>query len=425
MNDSSLIISRLAAEVAAAGGGKASGGGKSGGGGKAEGGLLASLFGGVGKAAAAGGKGQGALGPASREEEEKWRRWVDDWFVKVGAAACGGKCGVGRLPATKLECEAAALRCCGALLIAGPASLHLHLPSQPAHLPATWRQVITVNIYRNMGEAFQTFDYISQRANWGWATREAGEWPAAPAGQPGTVCRRQRRRRRASSAAAAPQPIPNLSSPAPFAARSPTAACPPACHCRSARGGRHDDVGHQRPPAQEVWGGGRRAAELVPGACGDLRVPVRGVVWRDPGWQPACRAAASHSCCVSLRGRCSARPPVDPFDPALPARRPQSADEWVGALGGRRFMGGDAPDLADLAMFGVVRAVAGTNTFNDLMQVGCRVLGRWAGGRAGRAAAWQAARRPTAAPAPPPSSPPPCCAPASELCHRRLVRTHD
>ena len=83
-------------------------------------------------------------------------------------------------------------------------------------------------------------------------------------------------------------------------------------------------------------------------------------------------------------------PSVDPFDPALPARRPQSADEWVGALGGRRFMGGDAPDLADLAMFGVVRAVAGTNTFNDLMQVGCRVLGRWAGGRAGRAAAWQA-----------------------------------
>lgn len=36
-------------------------------------------------------------------------------------------------------------------------------------------QVITVNIYRNMREAFQTFDYISERGNFGWASREAGE----------------------------------------------------------------------------------------------------------------------------------------------------------------------------------------------------------------------------------------------------------
>ena len=31
-------------------------------------------------------------------------------------------------------------------------------------------------------------------------------------------------------------------------------------------------------------------------------------------------------------------------------------------------MGGGFPDLADLAVFGVVRAVTGTDTFNDLMQ---------------------------------------------------------
>jgi hypothetical protein len=39
--------------------------------------------------------------------------------------------------------------------------------------------VITVNIYRNMGEAFQTFDYISTNANWGWVSREAGARRAA------------------------------------------------------------------------------------------------------------------------------------------------------------------------------------------------------------------------------------------------------
>ena len=38
------------------------------------------------------------------------------------------------------------------------------------------------------------------------------------------------------------------------------------------------------------------------------------------------------------------------------------------ALGGRPFLGGSSPDLADLAVFGVVRAVTGTDTFNDLMQ---------------------------------------------------------
>lgn len=38
------------------------------------------------------------------------------------------------------------------------------------------------------------------------------------------------------------------------------------------------------------------------------------------------------------------------------------------ALQGRPFMGGSQPDLADLAVFGVIRAVTGTDTFNDLMQ---------------------------------------------------------
>ena len=36
-------------------------------------------------------------------------------------------------------------------------------------------------------------------------------------------------------------------------------------------------------------------------------------------------------------------------------------------LVGRSFMGGDAPNLADLAVFGVTRSVTCTDTFNELM----------------------------------------------------------
>lgn len=87
VNDSSAIISRLAAEIEA---GALSGSkSKQQSGGKDEGesgGLLAALFGGSSKAKqqAAGGRAANSLAPASVAEEEKWRRWVDDWFVKVG-----------------------------------------------------------------------------------------------------------------------------------------------------------------------------------------------------------------------------------------------------------------------------------------------------------------------------------------------------
>ncbi len=43
-----------------------------------------------------------------------------------------------------------------------------------------------------------------------------------------------------------------------------------------------------------------------------------------------------------------------------------AAGEWAAALGGRPFLGGGAPNLADLAVFGVARAVVGTDTFHDL-----------------------------------------------------------
>lgn len=43
------------------------------------------------------------------------------------------------------------------------------------------------------------------------------------------------------------------------------------------------------------------------------------------------------------------------------------ANDWVLAVGdNRKFMGGDEPNLADLAVFGVMRSVTGTDTFMDL-----------------------------------------------------------
>lgn len=192
VNDSSAIISRLAAEIDAGALSGSSKGSKSSS--KDDGesvGFLAALFGSSSKQQG-GSKAASAAAPASPADEEKWRRWVDDWFVKV----------------------------------------------------------ITVNIYRNMREAFQTFDYISERGNFGWASREAAR-----------VC-----------------------------------------------------------GATLMWGISGKLKKKY-GVEGD----VREVLY-------------------------------------------ESANDWVAALQGRPFLGGDQPDLADLAVFGVVRAVTGTDTFNDLMQ---------------------------------------------------------
>lgn len=43
------------------------------------------------------------------------------------------------------------------------------------------------------------------------------------------------------------------------------------------------------------------------------------------------------------------------------------AAEWVAAVGDRPFAGGASPNMADLAVFGVIRSVVGTDTFRDLM----------------------------------------------------------
>ena len=46
----------------------------------------------------------------------------------------------------------------------------------------------------------------------------------------------------------------------------------------------------------------------------------------------------------------------------------EAARNWTEALDGRDYHGGKKPNLADLSVFGVIRAIEGFATFNDLME---------------------------------------------------------
>eukprot|EP00698_Gefionella_okellyi_P012246 TRINITY_DN3290_c0_g1_i1.p1 TRINITY_DN3290_c0_g1~~TRINITY_DN3290_c0_g1_i1.p1 ORF type:complete len:174 (+),score=28.44 TRINITY_DN3290_c0_g1_i1:483-1004(+) len=43
------------------------------------------------------------------------------------------------------------------------------------------------------------------------------------------------------------------------------------------------------------------------------------------------------------------------------------ANEWSDALGDRTFLGGDAPNLADLAVYGILRCIEGLDTHRDIL----------------------------------------------------------
>jgi microsomal prostaglandin-E synthase 2 len=176
VNDSTAIISRLAAELSLAPNGEA-----------------ATRSSTAKRSWWARSRASSASSSPRRDEEEetKWRRWVDERLVRV----------------------------------------------------------ITVNIYRNAHESFQTFDYITKHGNFGWAEREAAR--VFGAGM--------------------------------------------------------------------MWGISKRLRKKY-GVEGDVR-------------------EALYEC----------------------------AAQWVEAVGPERpFLGGSSPNLADLAVFGVMRSVVGTDTFMDL-----------------------------------------------------------
>ncbi|CAI5528636.1 unnamed protein product [Closterium sp. Naga37s-1] len=45
----------------------------------------------------------------------------------------------------------------------------------------------------------------------------------------------------------------------------------------------------------------------------------------------------------------------------------KAADEWVAALGDRKFLGGETPNLADLAVFGVLRPIRHLTAGRDMV----------------------------------------------------------
>ncbi|XP_036434495.1 prostaglandin E synthase 2 isoform X2 [Colossoma macropomum] len=46
----------------------------------------------------------------------------------------------------------------------------------------------------------------------------------------------------------------------------------------------------------------------------------------------------------------------------------KAVNDWMAAVGKKKFMGGDSPNLADLAVFGVLRVMEGLQAFNDMME---------------------------------------------------------
>jgi microsomal prostaglandin-E synthase 2 len=79
-----------------------------------------------------------------------------------------------------------------------------------------------------------------------------------------------------------------------------------------------------------------------------------------------------------IQGRLKAKLGVQDERAALFA----AADEWAAALGGRDFLGGAAPNLADLSVFGTLRAIDGLDASRDLLAA-----------RPGEFAAWVARMR--------------------------------
>jgi hypothetical protein len=80
------------------------------------------------------------------------------------------------------------------------------------------------------------------------------------------------------------------------------------------------------------------------------------------------RVPSRHPACEQTRVRANRAPSAPPRAPGdLRDALYREVDKFVAALGGRDFLGGSAPNLADLSAYGVLRAVQGTPTYNDVV----------------------------------------------------------
>jgi len=209
------------------------------------------------------------------EEEERWRRWVDDRFVRV----------------------------------------------------------ITINIYRNARESFQTFEYIAEHGNFSWPERQgarvigAGMMWALSGAKPGlAVSACPRSHLPCGTNGIERRPFVRLVSPA-TKSRGQPACMKPA------------GLGAKRSMSL----GAKRSMRSLCRPEDSIRLMLTQV-----------RVAGKLKKKYDVKGEPRAEMYAD-------------AEQWVAAVGDRPFMGGDAPNLADLSVFGVVRSVTGTDTFMDLL----------------------------------------------------------
>uniref|UniRef100_A0A061RRA8 Prostaglandin E synthase 2 n=1 Tax=Tetraselmis sp. GSL018 TaxID=582737 RepID=A0A061RRA8_9CHLO len=85
------------------------------------------------------------------------------------------------------------------------------------------------------------------------------------------------------------------------------------------------------------------------------------------GWGPVERTAARYVGAVGMyfiAGKMKKKYSIEGDDRA---HLYKALDDWVAAVGGSSFMGGDKPELSDLYVFGVLKAIEGTETFKDAM----------------------------------------------------------
>lgn len=127
------------------------------------------------------------------------------------------------------------------------------------------------------------------------------------------------------------------------------------------------------------WADGKLAVLMFPNICRNLRESLQAFSYvRDvPSFTPAERWInyALGGVAMSFAApKIKAKYGIDDERAALRA----ALEDWGARLGGSAFHGGDeAPDLADLAVYGVVRSVHHTDTYRELLESGPAPFREW------------------------------------------------